>query len=208
MALLPCPECGREISSRAPACPACGCPIAGDASDTALPPAVARPEIAADLSIGSQVVNWSGGAAVNGHFDAHENTPAGIPDGNCHLVLHKKGILLAGSMYMPLLEIHFSQILDIQYVPRSVIYDEGKSVIKRAAVGGLILGPLGAVVGGMSGIGTKKKVKYKGYIILNYWDVPLDRPASLLVALDKDAAAKLFCSNVAKSLRGVANGST
>ena len=27
MALKPCQECGREVSSRASACPACGCPI-------------------------------------------------------------------------------------------------------------------------------------------------------------------------------------
>ena len=28
MALIPCPECKREVSTRATACPACGCPIA------------------------------------------------------------------------------------------------------------------------------------------------------------------------------------
>ena len=31
MALRPCPECGREVSDRAPACPGCGCP-AGSAT--------------------------------------------------------------------------------------------------------------------------------------------------------------------------------
>jgi len=30
MALTPCPECGREVSSRAPACPSCGYPLQGD----------------------------------------------------------------------------------------------------------------------------------------------------------------------------------
>jgi len=34
-----------------------------------------------------------------------------------------------------------------------------KSVIGRAIVGGLLLGPVGAIVGGMSGIGTKTKTK-------------------------------------------------
>lgn len=28
MALIKCPECGREVSDRAQACPQCGCPIA------------------------------------------------------------------------------------------------------------------------------------------------------------------------------------
>ena len=27
MALIKCPECGREISDKAPQCPHCGCPI-------------------------------------------------------------------------------------------------------------------------------------------------------------------------------------
>ncbi len=27
MALIRCPECSREVSSRAPACPGCGCPL-------------------------------------------------------------------------------------------------------------------------------------------------------------------------------------
>ncbi len=29
MALLACPECGKQVSDRAQACPSCGCPIAG-----------------------------------------------------------------------------------------------------------------------------------------------------------------------------------
>lgn len=29
MALIKCPDCGKEVSSRAPACPNCGCPITG-----------------------------------------------------------------------------------------------------------------------------------------------------------------------------------
>lgn len=41
-----------------------------------------------------------------------------------------------------------------------------KTVIGRGIVGGLVLGPLGAVIGGISGVGEKNK---KGnYLILNY----------------------------------------
>jgi uncharacterized membrane protein YvbJ len=31
MALIACPECGRQVSSAAPACPQCGYPVAGKA---------------------------------------------------------------------------------------------------------------------------------------------------------------------------------
>lgn len=30
MSLIQCPECGRQVSSKAAACPGCGCPIAGE----------------------------------------------------------------------------------------------------------------------------------------------------------------------------------
>ena len=42
-----------------------------------------------------------------------------------------------------------------------VFVEKDKSVIGRAVVGGLLLGPVGAIVGGMSGVGTKK-VAQKG----------------------------------------------
>ena len=39
MALIRCPECGREVSSQAPACPACGYPLqASDAIRAGRPP--------------------------------------------------------------------------------------------------------------------------------------------------------------------------
>lgn|GEM_PF-4870672 len=41
-----------------------------------------------------------------------------------------------------------------------------KSVAGRAVVGGILLGPVGAIVGGMSGIGAKKR--RGNYLIINY----------------------------------------
>jgi hypothetical protein len=45
-----------------------------------------------------------------------------------------------------------------------------KSVVGRAAVGGLLLGPLGAVIGGMDGQGAKrnKKIEIRTFFIINY----------------------------------------
>lgn len=40
MALIPCPECGRQISTSAASCPGCGCPAAANDAGTA-PAAVA-----------------------------------------------------------------------------------------------------------------------------------------------------------------------
>lgn len=43
---------------------------------------------------------------------------------------------------------------------------QDKSVIGRALVGGMLAGQVGAVVGGMSGIGTKNK--NGGFLVINY----------------------------------------
>ena len=53
-------------------------------------------------------------------------------------------------------------IIDLKREYTSAEYEtieKDKSVIGRAVVGGLLLGPVGAIVGGMSGIGTKKETK-------------------------------------------------
>ncbi|MEG1246604.1 hypothetical protein [Gordonibacter sp.] len=61
------------------------------------------------------------------------------------------------------------KIKDFGTVRESEIVNKGqKSVIGRAAVGGLILGPLGAVIGGIDGTGTKKKKVDHVYWVVNY----------------------------------------
>ena len=44
MALISCPECGREVSDQAPVCPNCGAPIARSAASAVPPPPAAAPQ--------------------------------------------------------------------------------------------------------------------------------------------------------------------
>lgn len=62
----------------------------------------------------------------------------------------------------------YNQIIAAEKVNEKQIMELDKSVIGRAVVGGVLLGPLGAVVGGMSGIGSKNKTVYKDYFVINY----------------------------------------
>lgn len=65
------------------------------------------------------------------------------------------------------LTIHYSQITACDAVRNLKITKEGNNVVSNAVLGGLILGPLGAIVGGMSGIGSKERVIAKCFV-LNY----------------------------------------
>ncbi|WP_057567455.1 hypothetical protein [Paraclostridium sordellii] len=57
-------------------------------------------------------------------------------------------------------KVKLENVLDIAVATEKEIIDMNKSVIGRGAVG-MIFGPVGAILGGMSGIGTKKVIKKK-----------------------------------------------
>ena len=64
----------------------------------------------------------------------------------------------------------YDQIIIAKCILEKEIIQMNKSVIGRAAAGGILLGGLGAIVGAVSGTGTKKKNKFKNFLIINYKD--------------------------------------
>ena len=54
----------------------------------------------------------------------------------------------------PIINLPINKILSAVFASETEILEKDKSVIGRAAVGTLLLGPLGTIVGGMSGIGA------------------------------------------------------
>lgn len=62
----------------------------------------------------------------------------------------------------------YKQINDVYYGFETEIVEKDKSVIGRAAAGGLVFGPIGAIVGAVSGIGSKKQEKKKTLFIISY----------------------------------------
>jgi len=165
MPLIKCPMCERDISPNAINCPHCGEPMKKDSyiNNTN---ALRCPEFSSDMTIGNQIVNWTYDAAIKGTYENTGNEVVKIPSGKVHVLLHEKGIKICGSFFIEYLRIHNSQIESITQLKGTELKD--KSVIKRAIVGGILTGGVGAVVGGMSGLGSKKVESY--YLIINYWD--------------------------------------
>jgi len=75
-----------------------------------------------------------------------------------NFLIHESGleISIVHGFKMSYLALKNTDITSINIEKGGVIDTEGRSVIGRAIVGGLLLGPLGAIVGGVSG--TKDKI--------------------------------------------------
>lgn len=76
--------------------------------------------------------------------------------------------IMATMKNKPVIHIKFDQLIDCATISDKTIIEKDKSVIGRAVIGGILTGGLGAIVGGMSGLGSKKKVKETHYLVINY----------------------------------------
>ena len=65
-------------------------------------------------------------------------------------------------------KIPHERILAMELMTNEVIKEKEKSVIARGLVGGLVFGPAGMILGGLSGIGTTKQVTSTPYLIIAY----------------------------------------
>lgn len=73
-----------------------------------------------------------------------------------------------GSKEESVLEVSLDDIEFAENIKAEKITHKDKSVVGRAAIGTLIAGPLGAMIGGISGTGTKKKKKDHYVLTIGY----------------------------------------
>lgn len=203
MSLMQCPDCDGKVSTQASACPHCGRLVKfheKQTEDTDFGPC---PDLPSDLSIGRMLFDW-GGYRFRGYFNTEENVMPKHPSGKVHdflnnnsgrpvlfkvhVMLHTKGIDISG-----ITRIHYQQIINFNAVKRDVPSQESKSVAGRAVIGGLILGPTGAIVGGLTGLSKA----YVGYLVVNYWDSDSRIPQTLLVSGSWPEIYK-FCSRLSE----------
>lgn len=63
-------------------------------------------------------------------------------------------------------QIPYERIQEVAHTRETELMRKGKNMIGRAAAGGLLFGPVGAIVGGVTGIGDKK---VKGnFVVVQY----------------------------------------
>ena len=97
-----------------------------------------------------------------------------------NVIAHTNGICIMGGLSF--FYISYQQIIDMKFVSHKQLVTEDKSVIGRAVVGNLLLGPLGAVVGGISGVGSKIKTVGNYYFVINFNDVYTHRIQTILIS--------------------------
>lgn len=182
MALINCPECNREVSDKATSCIGCGFPFpknvySAHANEEEI---LEFPSLPDDLNIGSAIVNWTGNSVIKGTIDLSENVADQLESGPASVFLHRQGISVYGKFYKPLLAIHFSQLMSLKKTTRQELQRIDKSVVGRAVVGALIIGPLGAIIGGMTGMGSKFENSNVEYLVINFWDLSTRAPMTVL----------------------------
>lgn len=92
--------------------------------------------------------------------------------------------------------LNYNQINNVEIVSSKEIIEKQKNVVGRAVIGELILGPVGGIVGGISGTGKKKKTKFCMYLVINY--ISKDGNTE---ALSFDISASLRYSSFTKELK-------
>ena len=62
----------------------------------------------------------------------------------------------------------YSQLCGVHRTNEVTTVQKGKSVLGRGAIGGMVFGPAGAIVGGLSGTGKKQKKSVSTYLVISY----------------------------------------
>ena len=204
MALINCPECGNEVSTSAMMCPKCGYPINGSNNNESSQNISEKedssfnepfPSMPTVMNVGNQIVNWGFDAAIqNAYYLQEINATNYLEDGKCDILAHTNGINLSAGLKS--FYISHEQLINLKFISHKQLISEKKSVIGRAVVGGVLLGPLAAVVGGLSGIGSKTKKLGDYLLVIDFWDVYTHQVQSILLCTKIESV--LFLERVEK----------
>lgn len=197
MAMIECPECAASVSDRATACIKCGFPLKEHLGEQveidAANKFAASLEEQSDFSIGKQVVNWGGNAAIKVDADFDYGELGALEPGAVQILRHHAGLKLINSVWKITdgYEISFRQIVVMKQIPAEEVVREEKSVIGRGIIGGILLGGSAAVVGALSGL-DKSKLKKFMVTELYFFDPSIHRIRGIIFRGDRLTSAAFF----------------
>lgn len=102
-------------------------------------------------------------------------------DMNCKFILTNFRIKICDIKNRELKSIDLKEIVNIGIISDKELIEKDKNVIGRGVVGSVLFGGAGLVLGGLSGLQTKKKEKVVDYLIVNYKENNEDKVLSFYV---------------------------
>lgn len=84
------------------------------------------------------------------------------------IALYDEKLELSAPISSAPISLSYAQVTDIYYGTETEIREKNKSVIGRALIGGVLFAGAGAVVGAISGVGSKKEKVKKNLLIISY----------------------------------------
>ncbi len=108
------------------------------------------------------------GSIISDYFMLTENLGVYKTGDMVDVALYDEDLVIKSPVLKQEIKLNYSQITDVYYGLETEIIEKNKSVIGRAVAGGLLFGGVGAVVGGISGTGTKEKKERHFYFIISY----------------------------------------
>ncbi|WP_138751799.1 hypothetical protein [Paenibacillus sinopodophylli] len=104
-----------------------------------------------------------------------DGLPLKNPDAQLELTYDKEFLVIVEKEFVGFktnavntFKIPLSNFLESTVTTEQELVEESKSVIGRGVVGGLLFGPAGLILGGMSGIGTKQAKKTNQVYLVSY----------------------------------------
>lgn len=108
------------------------------------------------------------GSIISDYFQTVEQIGNFGPGNMLDVALYEDHLTISSPASKQEITLNYNQITDVSYGTQTQIVEKNKSVIGRAIGGGLLFGGVGAIVGAVSGSGTKEKKEHHFYFIISY----------------------------------------